>query len=96
MAAKKTPVVFIKRVEDRDKNTGQKIVIRAGSRAELTNAELKKLKDCVRPLEDLDGGKRPVLATPTQPPAGGTGDDDDDDDDDDTGNGGGDNGGTGA
>lgn len=95
MAAKKTPVVFIKRVEDRDKSTGKKIVIKAGSRAELTNAELKKLKDCVRPLEDLDSGKRPVLAAPTQPPAGGTGDDDDDDEEDE-GAGGGDNGGTGA
>lgn len=72
MAAQKTNVVFIKRVEDRDKKTGEKIVITAGTKGEMTAAELKKYKDCVRVIEDDgDEKQRPVLASGTAPDASG-------------------------
>lgn len=81
MAAKKTKVVFIKRVEDRDK-TGEKIVIKAGSKGEMTAAELAKYKDCVRVLkDDGDEQKRPVLASGAAPDASGAAGDGDDDGD---------------
>ena len=72
MAAKKTKVVFIKRVEDRDKSTGEKTVIKAGAKGEMTAAELKKYKDCVRVIkDDGDEKQRPVLASGTAPDASG-------------------------
>jgi len=81
MAAKKTKVVFIKRVEDRDK-TGEKIVIKAGRKGEMTAAELAKYKDCVRVLkDDGDEQKRPVLASGAAPDASGAAGDGDDDGD---------------
>lgn len=81
MAAKKTKVVFIKRVEDRDK-AGEKIVIKAGSKGEMTAAELAKYKDCVRVLkDDGDEQKRPVLASGAAPDASGAAGDGDDDGD---------------
>lgn len=52
MAAKKTKVVFIKRVEDRDKSTGEKTIIKAGTKTEMTAAELKKYESCVRVIKD--------------------------------------------
>jgi hypothetical protein len=78
MAAKKTKVVFIKRVEDRDKTTGQKTVIKAGTKTEMTAAELKKYQSCVRVIEE-DGkeGERPVLASGAAPDASGSASDDD-------------------
>lgn len=83
MAAKKTKVVFIKRVEDRDKS-GEKIVIKAGSRSEMTKTELKKYEGCVRVIDDESKtSARPVLASGSAPAAaGGAGDDDDDEDED--------------
>lgn len=81
MAAKKTKVVYVKRVEDRDKD-GNKVVIPAGTKDELTAAELKKVKHAVRVIkEEKDVAKRPVLGS-TAPPAGG---DDDDDEEEETG-----------
>lgn len=72
MAAQKTNVVFIKRVEDRDKKTGEKIVIKAGTKGEMTASELKKYKDCVRVIkDDGDEKQRPVLASGTAPDASG-------------------------
>jgi len=78
MAAKKTKVVFIKRVEDRDKTTGQKTVIKAGTKTEMTASELKKYESCVRVIKD-DGeeGERPVLASGAAPDASGSALDDD-------------------
>jgi len=82
MAAQKTNVVFIKRVEDRDKKTGEKIVIKAGTKGEMTAAELAKYKDCVRVLkDDGDEQKRPVLASGAAPDASGAAGDGDDDGD---------------
>lgn len=49
MASNKTSVVYVKRVEDRDKK-GDKVVIPAGTRAELTEAELKRVRHAVRLL----------------------------------------------
>jgi|GEM_PF-2036392 len=82
MAAKKTKVVFIKRVEDRDKTTGQKTVIKAGTKTEMTASELKKYESCVRVIKD-DGeeGERPVLASGAAPDASGSASDDDETDD---------------
>ena len=78
MAAKKTKVVFIKRVEDRDKTTGQKTVIKAGTKTEMTASELKKYESCVHVIKD-DGeeGERPVLASGAAPDASGSASDDD-------------------
>ncbi|MBY6032186.1 hypothetical protein KUV59_03330 [Marinobacter daepoensis] len=71
MAAKKTKVVFIKRVEDRDK-AGEKVVIEAGSKSEMTASELKKYQDCVRVIKDYgDEQLRPVLASGAGPDATG-------------------------
>lgn len=82
MAAKKTKVVYVKRVEDRDKD-GNKVVTPAGTKAELTAAELKKVQHAVREIkEEKDVSARPVLGS-TAPPAGG--DDEDEEEDDDTG-----------
>jgi len=79
MAAKKSKVVFIKRVEDRDKTTGEKTVIKAGAKTEMTASELKKYESCVRVIKD-DGevGERPVLASGAAPDASGSASDDDD------------------
>ena len=78
MAAKKTKVVFIKRVEDRDKD-GEKVVTPAGTRGEMTAAGLKKYKDCVRVIkDDEEKGARPVLASSAAPDASGSAGDDDD------------------
>lgn len=72
MAAKKLNVVYVKRVEDRDKKTGEKIVIKAGTKGEMTASELKKYKDCVRVIkDDGDEKQRPVLASGTAPDATG-------------------------
>ncbi|ATN93342.1 hypothetical protein [Marinobacter phage PS3] len=81
MAAKKTKVVFIKRVEDRNKTTGEKEITPAGTRGEMTAAGLKKYKDCVRVIkDDEEEGARPVLAASAAPDAsGGAGGGDDDD-----------------
>lgn len=77
MAAKKTKVVFIKRVEDRDKD-GEKVVIKAGTRGELTVAEFKKYERCVRKIEDEGAeSQRPVLASGAAPDASGGASDDD-------------------
>lgn len=86
MAAKKTKVVFIKRVEDRDKNTRQKTVIKAGTKTELTAAELKTYESCVRVIKD-DGevGERPVLASGAAPDASGSASDDDENGDEQSG-----------
>lgn len=88
MAAKKTSVVFIKRVEDRDKKTGEKIVIPAGTKGEMTAQELKKYKDCVRVVKDDDDGKkRPVLASGAAPDTSGSAGDGDDEGGDEDGEG---------
>ncbi len=86
MAAKKTKVVFIKRVEDRDKSTGEKIVIKAGTKGEMTAAELKQYESCVRVIKD-DGelGERPVLASGAAPDASGSASDDDESGDEQSG-----------
>ncbi len=55
MAAKKLNVVFEKRVEDREKGTGEKIVIAAGTKAQLTEAEYKRVKHAVRVIKDEAG-----------------------------------------
>jgi len=47
--ANKVTVEFVKRCEDRDK-TGAKVVIKAGTRLEMTPAEAKKAGDKVRIL----------------------------------------------
>ena len=47
MATKKVTVEFVKRYEDRDKN-GQKLIIAAGTRTEMTPAEAKKAGDKIR------------------------------------------------
>ncbi|RBP74105.1 hypothetical protein [Marinobacter nauticus] len=80
MAAKKTKVVFIKRVEDRDKN-GEKIVTPAGTKAELTEAEYKRVQHAVRVIKDeADEKQRPVLASGSAPDATGSAGDGEDDD----------------
>lgn len=81
MAAKKLNVVYVKRVEDRDKKTGEKIVTPAGTKAELTEAEYKRVQHAVRVIKDeADEKQRPVLASGSAPDAtGGAGDGEDDD-----------------
>lgn len=49
MAAKNVTVEFVKRYEDRDKS-GNKVVIPAGTRAEMSLAEAKKAGSKVRVL----------------------------------------------
>jgi hypothetical protein len=48
MSSKKIPVVFTKRVEDRDAS-GKKVVISAGTETELTTAQFKKLEPNLLP-----------------------------------------------
>lgn len=82
MAAKKSKVVFIKRVEDRDKTTGKKTVIKAGTKTEMTAAEIKKYRSCVRVIEEEGKeGERPVLASGAAPDASGSASDDDENED---------------
>ena len=47
MTAKKVSVVFVKRTEDRD-SKGNKIVTEIGTKAELTEAELQRVKHAVK------------------------------------------------
>lgn len=51
MASIKTSVVYVKRVEDRDKK-GQKVVIPEGTKAELTEDELRRVRHAVRILDN--------------------------------------------
>lgn len=55
MASIKTSVVYVKRVEDRDKK-GQKVVIPEGTKTELTEGELRRVRHAVRILDN----KKPV------------------------------------
>ncbi|MDC8455335.1 hypothetical protein [Marinobacter sp. DS40M6] len=88
MAAKKTKVVFIKRVEDRDKTTGAKTVIKAGTKTEMTAAEIKKNKTRVRVIEDdAKEDSRPVLASGAAPDASGDASDEGEGDDETGGDG---------
>jgi hypothetical protein len=75
MSSKKIPVVFTKRVEDRDAS-GKKVVISAGTETELTTAQFKKLESSVRRIDQ----KKPAQAgaAPVIPPV--TGDNEGDDD----------------
>lgn len=50
MATKKLKVEFVKRCEDRDKS-GEKLVIPAGTKTEMTEAEIKKAGSKVRVIE---------------------------------------------
>lgn len=50
MAAKKLKVEFVKRYEDRDKN-GEKIVIPAGTKVEMTKAEYENAGSKVRLIQ---------------------------------------------
>lgn len=47
MTAKKVSVVFVKRTEDRD-GKGNKIVTEIGTKADLTEAELHRVKHAVK------------------------------------------------
>ena len=81
MAAKKLNVVYVKRVEDRDQKTGEKIVTPAGTKDQLTEAEYKRVQHAVRVIKDSEEeGARPVLASGAAPDASGTATDDDDSD----------------
>ncbi len=72
MPAQKVNVVYVKRVEDRDKKTGQKIVTAAGTKAQLTEAEYNRVKHAVRVIKDeAEENARPVLASGKAPEAGG-------------------------
>lgn len=69
----KIKVVYVKRVEDRDK-AGKKTVIPAGTKDEVTAAQLKALGSKVVQVKD----DKPVTAVHVQddaPPAGGEGED---------------------
>ncbi|MDX1816112.1 MAG: hypothetical protein R3180_00230 [Marinobacter sp.] len=73
MSSKKIPVVFTKRVEDRD-SSGKKVVIAANTETELTAAQFKKLENCVRRLDvkkPAQAGPAPVIPPVTGDSEGG-------------------------
>jgi len=70
----KVKVVYIKRVEDRDKQ-GRKTVIEAGTKAEMTPAQVKKSQHVVRVLKEDEPASQPAKISGEPPAVGGDGDD---------------------
>ncbi|VVT02778.1 hypothetical protein MARINON1_52482 [Marinobacter salarius] len=58
MAAKKLKVIFVKRYEDRDKD-GNKVVIEAGTKTRMTEAQIKKAGTKVRVIEEEQIDEQP-------------------------------------
>lgn len=79
MSSKKVKVVYIKRVEDRDKQ-GRKTVIEAGTKAEMTAAQAKKAQHVVRVLKEDEPASQPAKVSGQPPAVGGDGDETGDDD----------------
>lgn len=85
MSGNKVNVVYLVRVEDRDKS-GNKVVIPAGTEATLTQAEYKKVAHAVRVVKDNKTVSEPQRGLPDAPPVtgdGGEGEDPDADTEDD-------------
>ncbi|SFM71419.1 hypothetical protein [Marinobacter pelagius] len=73
MSSKKVKVVYIKRVEDRDKQ-GRKTVIEAGTKAEMTPPQAKKAQHVVRVLKEDQPASQPAKVSGQPPAVGGDGD----------------------